>query len=216
MNEIIKTLLRTNLIFILLMLVIRLLGKREVGQLSVFDLVIILIIADIGAMGIDHKKQFVPSILCLFLLLGLQKVFSLLLLHISCLRQIVDGKPKIMVYNGKINYKEFKKENYTIDDLLNQLHTEGIMDIDEVRLAFLETSGRLSVFAKNMYDEIVLPVVISGKADKDMLKFLNMSEHKLNSLLNDEQTTVKNVLYCSSNGEKLTNLILSPKASKHK
>ena len=135
MNEYILILLRAFCIFIVLMIIIRLLGKREVGELSVFDLAIILIISDIGAMGIDEKKLFLPAICCLVLLLILQKSFSFLLLKFSSLRSFIDGSPRILIYKGEILFNNLKKEAYTIDDLLNQIHQEGILDISEVNLA---------------------------------------------------------------------------------
>ena len=155
MNEYILILLRAFCIFIVLMIIIRLLGKREVGELSVFDLAIILIISDIGAMGIDEKKLFLPAICCLVLLLILQKSFSFLLLKFSSLRSFIDGSPRILIYKGEILFNNLKKEAYTIDDLLNQIHQEGILDISEVNLAILETSGTLAVFSKKRYKEIV-------------------------------------------------------------
>ena len=96
---------RTLFFYFFIVFVYRVMGKREVGQISIFDLVILLIIADIGAMGIDDKKLFLPALLCLFLLLCLQKIFSFILLHIARLRQVVDGSPLVLVYNGKILYK---------------------------------------------------------------------------------------------------------------
>ena len=115
---------------------------------------IILIISDIGAMGIDEKKLFLPAICCLVLLLILQKSFSFLLLKFSSLRSFIDGSPRILIYKGEILFNNLKKEAYTIDDLLNQIHQEGILDISEVNLAILETSGTLAVFSKKRYKEI--------------------------------------------------------------
>lgn len=200
MHEYIWVLIRTVAIFLILMLVIRLLGKREVGQLSIFDLVVLLIIADVGAMGIDNGKQFIPAILCLFLFLLLQKIFSKLLLHNPSLRGIIDGKPIILIKDGNIIYDNLKKENYTIDDLINQIHMEGIMDVDEIRLAFLETSGKLSVFSKKRYNKIILPVIVSGRIDLDMIQELNITSLDIEKWLGDKGVKLKNVLYASSDG----------------
>lgn len=197
MNEYILILLRAFCIFIVLMIIIRLLGKREVGELSVFDLAIILIISDIGAMGIDEKKLFLPAICCLVLLLILQKSFSFLLLKFSSLRSFIDGSPRILIYKGEILFNNLKKEAYTIDDLLNQIHQEGILDISEVNLAILETSGTLAVFSKKRYKEIFLLVVISGKLENENIKLLGLSKNYILKRLNEKKLKLKDIAFYS-------------------
>lgn len=197
MNEYILILLRAFCIFIVLMIIIRLLGKREVGELSVFDLAIILIISDIGAMGIDEKKLFLPAICCLVLLLILQKSFSFLLLKFSSLRSFIDGSPRILIYKGEILFNNLKKEAYTIDDLLNQIHQEGILDISEVNLAILETSGTLAIFSKKRYKEIFLPVVISGKLENENIKLLGLSKNYILKRLNEKKLKLKDIAFYS-------------------
>ena len=184
MNEYILILLRAFCIFIVLMIIIRLLGKREVGELSVFDLAIILIISDIGAMGIDEKKLFLPAI-------------SFLLLKFSSLRSFIDGSPRILIYKGEILFNNLKKEAYTIDDLLNQIHQEGILDISEVNLAILETSGTLAVFSKKRYKEIFLPVVISGKLENENIKLLGLSKNYILKRLNEKKLKLKDIAFYS-------------------
>ena len=197
MNEYILILLRAFCIFIVLMIIIRLLGKREVGELSVFDLAIILIISDIGAMGIDEKKLFLPAICCLVLLLILQKSFSFLLLKFSSLRSFIDGSPRILIYKGEILFNNLKKEAYTIDDLLNQIHQEGILDISEVNLAILETSGTLADIKKKRYKEIFLPVVISGKLENENIKLLGLSKNYILKRLNEKKLKLKDIAFYS-------------------
>lgn len=197
MNEYILILLRAFCIFIVLMIIIRLLGKREVGELSIFDLAIILIISDIGAMGIDEKKLFLPAICCLVLLLILQKSFSFLLLKFSSLRSFIDGSPRILIYKGEILFNNLKKEAYTIDDLLNQIHQEGILDISEVNLAILETSGTLAVFSKKRYKEIFLHVVISGKLENENIKLLGLSKNYILKRLNEKKLKLKDIAFYS-------------------
>ncbi len=198
MNEYISVLLRCLIIFILLIIIIRLLGKREVGELSIFDLVVILIISDIGAMGIDEKDLFIPAILCLILLLILQKTFSYILLKISSLRNIVDGSSRVLIFEGEILFGNFKKESYTIDDLLSQIHKEGILDISEVNLAILETSGNLAVFSCLRYPKVSLPVIVSKKIVKENLKLLDIKEDFIYDYLNNNNINIKDVAYMSS------------------
>lgn len=196
-------LIRTGFLFFLLMIIIRVLGKREVGQLSIFDLVILLIIADIGSIGIDNKKIYLESLLSLILLLILQKLFAKLLLKVSFLRQIIDGKPSVIIKNGEINYKAMQKEKYNFDDLICQLRLAGCLDIKDVRLAILETTGDLTVFLKSDEKEIMLPIIVSGKIDLNMALELELNEKKILELLNDNRLELKKVLYALSDGKSL-------------
>lgn len=201
--EFLWLILRAFAIFIVMMVIIRLLGKRELGQLSIFDLVILLIIADIGSMGIDDGKVFLPTILCLFLFLILQKIFSKLLLHFSFLRKGVDGAPTIIVLNGQINIEVLKKELYNIDDLITQMRANAIMDVSEIRLAVLETSGNLSVFSYARYKEVILPVIVSGEIDENMLPYLNLTKKKVEEMVKKQKLQVKDIHYASSDGVSL-------------
>ena len=85
--------LKIAAVFFCLILVLRILGKREVGELSIFDLVVLLIIADIAALGIDNDEFIIPSYFCVFILVVLQKILSLLLIKVAKFRNIIDGSP---------------------------------------------------------------------------------------------------------------------------
>ena len=148
-------------------------------------------------MGIDEKKLFLPAICCLVLLLILQKSFSFLLLKFSSLRSFIDGSPRILIYKGEILFNNLKKEAYTIDDLLNQIHQEGILDISEVNLAILETSGTLAVFSEKRYKEIFLPVVISGKLENENIKLLGLSKNYILKRLNEKKLKLKDIAFYS-------------------
>lgn len=208
MNNYLLILLRTFSIFIILMIIIRLLGKREVGELSIFDLAVILIIADIAAMGIDDKDLFLPAILCLVLLLFLQKGFSLLLLKWSKLRSIIDGDSRVLIYKGQILYENLKKEAYTIDDLITQIHQEGLLDIAEVNLAILETSGTLAVFSKKRYDDVFLPVIISGKLEIENINLLKLDKSKILKIVSNKGLKLKQIAYFSMSDTKEGSLFL--------
>lgn len=129
--------LKIAAVFFCLILVLRILGKREVGELSIFDLVVLLIIADIAALGIDNDEFIIPSYFCVFILVVLQKILSLLLIKVAKFRNIIDGSPTTVVMDGKLLIKNMRKEHYTVDDLVSQMRIEHIMDLDEIKLAIL-------------------------------------------------------------------------------
>ncbi len=189
--------LRVLCVFLLTMLIIRILGKREIGELSIFDLVVLLMIADLGSIGIDESEKFLLSILCLLILLILQKCFSYLTIKFSKLRNILEGKPRIIIYDGLIDIVAMRKENYTIDDLLTQVRDKKIMDISEVRLAVLETNGTLSVFRKEKYSTSRLPIVLSGNCCDENLKALNLNYNDILIFFKANKIDIKKVIYAS-------------------
>lgn len=137
------------------------------------------------------KKIIFTSYLLFSFIINTSKSFSFLLLKFSSLRSFIDGSPRILIYKGEILFNNLKKEAYTIDDLLNQIHQEGILDISEVNLAILETSGTLAVFSKKRYKEIFLPVVISGKLENENIKLLGLSKNYILKRLNEKSLSLK-------------------------
>ena len=189
--------LKIAAVFFCLILVLRILGKREVGELSIFDLVVLLIIADIAALGIDNDEFIIPSYFCAFILVVLQKILSLLLITVAKFRNIIDGSPTTVVMDGKLLIKNMRKEHYTVDDLVSQMRIEHIMDLDEIKLAILETNGTLSIFRKERFNEIKLPVIMSGQIVKDSLKLLNWDQKQFEERLKKHNIAFKKIIYAS-------------------
>ena len=194
--------LKTVLFYLILIVVIRLLGKREVGEISVFDLVVILLVADIATMAITDEWHLVmPSILSLFALLLLQKIFAMISLYFPKIRKVIDYSPSIIIFDGKLNLDEMKKQKYTIDDLVAQTRAAGVMDLNEVRLAILESTGQLSIFTKNVYNKQILPVVISGVFVEDNMKLLSLNRSVILDYLLDQKLMMEEIKYLASDGE---------------
>lgn len=195
--------LKTAGLYFILIIVLRVLGKREVGQLSIFDLVVLLIIADIGSIGIDNNEFVIPSYFCVLVIVFFQKILSMILLKKSIFRGLIDGEPIIIVLDGKINYKNMRKEKYTIDDLVTQMRLEHIMDISEIKLAILETSGNLSVFRSSQFDMVKLPVILSGRIVNESLEVFGYSKDTFVKMLEQNEINYKKVLYCSISFDEL-------------
>lgn len=190
-------LLKCVLIYFVLIVILRLLGKREVGELSIFDLVLLLIIADIASLGIDNDDFFLPSFFCLLIIVVLQKVLAYFLLHHAKYRYWMDGNPSVIVKDGKLLVAHMKKEKYSIDDLISQMRMEHIMDIREIKLAILETNGILSVFRYSQFDEIRLPVVCSGVLVKENFDIVQLDMKHFLQTLERENLILKKILYAS-------------------
>lgn len=174
--EILQILLRTIIGYFILVIMLKIMGKREIGQLSLFDLIIFLSIADIMVIGIEnYELNYLYVILPIILLTFLQKIIAYLILKFTKLRKIFDGKESIIIFRGKINLKEMKKLCYNFDDLVSQLRQKDIKSIMEVEYAILENSGKLSVFKYDETDIFPIPIIITGRVEKEYLKLLGIN-----------------------------------------
>ena len=139
---------KTFFIYLLVALIFRMMGKREVGQIGTFDLVVFILIAELVAMAIEHKTSFLFNLIPVIVLVALQILISKLALKNSKFRRFVDGSPVVIIKKGVVNFKNMVDQRYTLDDLLLQLREKDIKSIDEVDYAILEINGKLSVFKK--------------------------------------------------------------------
>jgi len=189
---------RSLLAYILIAIAYRFMGKREIGELSVMDLVVSIFIAEIAAISIENYKQSIfVSVIPIALLIILQVLSSKFSLKSKKARNIIDGKPSVIINRGKINFKEMKKQRYNIDDLLMQLREESIKTIEDVDYAILETSGRLSIFLKEDDNKhnYPLPIILNSKIDQETLIQIGKSEKWLRNELQKNHLNIDNVFY---------------------
>lgn len=193
--ECIYIIIKTSIYYFLLTFIFRIMGKREVGQLGTFDLVVFVLIAELVAMGIENKDKFLIMFIPIFLLVFIQMLVSKISLKSSKFRHLVDGKPTVIIKKGIIDVKNMIKQRYTLDDLLLQLRQNDVKSIDEVSYALLENNGKLSVFKKDKDDLYPLPLIIDGKIDYDNLKDINKDENWIMNILYRQNIELKNVFY---------------------
>ena len=143
------TLLRAIMLYIFVLIVMRLMGKREIGQLQPFELAIAIMIADLAS--IPMAEIGIPIFNGIISILGLL-VMNLLISIINMKsvngRKILSGKPRILVYRGKIDEKALKKERITINELQERLRVKDVYNLADVEYVILETSGEISVISK--------------------------------------------------------------------
>ena len=181
----ILTFLRTIILYILVLVVMRLMGKREIGQLQPFELAISIMIADLATIpmaepGIPISNGIIP----ILGLLVMHLLISLLNLKNVKVRELVCGKPSILIYRGKIDEQKMKKERFTVDELEERLRGNNVNNIGDVEYAILETSGQITVIQKpdkrgtipedfNImpeYEGISYDLVVDGKIMKKNLE----------------------------------------------
>ena len=138
--------LRTIILYLLIIAGIRLMGKRQVGELEPSELVLDLIIADLAAVPMqDFGIPLLSGIIPILTLLSVTMVLSVLTMKSVKFRAIVCGRPSIIVENGRLNQQEMRRNRFTVDELNEELRVQGITDLSTVKYAILETNGRVSV-----------------------------------------------------------------------
>ncbi len=186
---------RTLFFYFFVVFVYRAMGKREVGQLGIIDLIVSVLIAELVAISLDRTDMSIfMTIIPIILLVLCQIGMAFLSLNKKSVREIFDGKPSVIINNGKIMIKEMIKQRYNLDDLLTQLREENFKSISEVDYAILETSGKLSVFKKEKKSKISfpLPLIVEGNLEYDNLKLLDKD---IDWLLSNVDEKLENIFY---------------------
>ena len=183
----VTTFLRAIIIYIFVLIVMRLMGKREIGQLQPFELVVSMMIADLASIPLTESGvPLFKGIISILGILIMHLLISVINMKSVVLRGIICGKPNMLIYRGKINEKALVKERFTINELQEKLRTNGVMSLGDVEYAILETSGDLSVVQKpnkrtttpedfNIepdYEGIPYDLVIDTKVQHENLKIL--------------------------------------------
>ena len=182
------TFFRAILLYIIVLIVMRLMGKREIGQLQPFELAISIMIADLASIPMtDTGVPISNGIIPILGLLVMHLLISIINLKSIKAREIICGKPRILIYRGKIDEKVLKKERFTINELQERLRGNNVVNLGDVEYAILETSGEVTVIQKpnkrnttpedfNImpdYEGISYDLVIDGKIMYDNLKILD-------------------------------------------
>lgn len=198
MNEFLVVAMRTIFLYVLILVILRIMGKREVGELAVIDVVVFIVMAEVAAMAIESPdKKIIMSILPMIILLIIQLLSSYISLKSKKFRDIVDGDPSVIIENGKILETEMRKQRYNLDDLFQQLREQQIGSVHEVSFAFLEPSGNLSVFKHNDIQP-VLALIVDGVIQIRHLVIIEKSEEWLITELRLQGVQdASQVFYCS-------------------
>lgn len=191
--------IRSIFLYIIVLVVMRLMGKREIGQLQPFELAISIMIADLASTPMaDTGIPITNGIIPILALLVMHLVISILNMKSMKARQILCGKPSILIYRGRIDEKMLKKERFTINELEERLRGNNIVNIGDVEYAILETSGQITVIQKPNkrntipedfgiqpeYEGISYDLVVDGKVMYENLKILEKDYNWLKKQVN--------------------------------
>lgn len=185
---------KTLVLYFFIVVVYRVMGKKEVGKLSIIDLIVSILIAELAAISIEEAdRSILTSVVPIVVLVVIQISISFISLKSVSLRKLIDGNPIVIIKDGKLNFKDMTKLRYTIDDLIAQLREQGIKSIEEVNYAVLENNGKLSVFETSK--DYPLPIIIDGNIDYDVLKDMKKDKNWIYKILDDNNITLDNVFY---------------------
>lgn len=196
---------KTLFIYVLVAIIFRVMGKREVGQLGTFDLVVFILIAELVALALEHKDGFLTNLVPVIILVLLQIVIAKISLKSVKFRNFVDGKPIIIIKKGIVNFKNMVEQRYTLDDLLLQLREKDVRSLDEVDYAILETNGKLSVFKKDDKDKKTypLPIILDGKVEFENLYAIGKTKTWLLNTLIEKNISATDVFYAFTKNNEL-------------
>ena len=207
---------RAIILYILVLIVMRFMGKREIGQMQPFELAISIMIADLATIpmaepGIPISNGVIP----ILGLLLMHLVISVINLKSIKMREIICGRPSVLIYRGKINERNMKKERFTINELEERLRVNNIFNIGDVEYAVLETSGQVTVIQKpnkrntipedfNImpeYEGISYDLIIDGKVMEENLKKLGKDYKWLEKQIKAFNIKPQNTLIATIDGK---------------
>lgn len=190
---------RTVFFYFFITFVYRIMGKREVGQLGIIDLIVSILIAELVAISIEKTNQSIAlTIVPIFIIVFIEIGLAFLSIKSRKFRNLVQGKPSMIICDGKINYHELINQRYSIDDLLINLRQNKIKSIEEVEYAFLENNGKLSIFTynDNLHKKVFpLPIIVDGKIEDRYLSKTPYSSKQLLTLIKNNNLELDNIFY---------------------
>ena len=166
--------IRTIIIYVLLTFSLKIMGKRQVGELEVGELVSTLLVSEIVSIPIDTPEiPLVNAVIPLIFIISTEIILSYFKNRSRRLKKIVEGTPTFIIFSGKLNEAALSDNRISIDEVITEMHIQGISDIGGVEHCILEASGKLSFFEKDK-GELTLPLVVDGVIREENLKLLGV------------------------------------------
>lgn len=222
--------IRTIILYILVVIAIRVMGKSELSELQPYELVVIIMIAELASLPMEAVEMpFINGIVAISTLVFLQVVISYITLKSERARALICGKPTILIQNGNIVEKELKKLRINMNDLIEQLRIKSFPNIDDVEFAILETNGDLSVIPKASKrpltpsdmkinvekEDLPISLIIDGKINQENLDAASLSFNWLYKELKKQNIDdIHKIIYASVDQNKKLSLYLKKEEEK--
>ncbi len=215
----ITTLCRAVILYLTVILAVRLMGKRQIGEMQPTELVVTILLSEVAAIPLqDNDIPLINSVASVLLLVSLAIFTSVLTLHNTRCRELFEGHPAILVRNGKPDFKKMKALRITVQDLLSALRQKDVFELSQVKYAIVETNGTVSVMLKEEYlplcqgqvpvkpekSELEHLIVCDGKILKPALSSTGLTEHDVLRQLQQNCVPLEKVmlLTCGESGYK--------------
>lgn len=218
----ITIIVRTVFLYIFVIIGIRLMGKRQIGDMQPNELVITLLISEIAAIPLqDTSQPIINGIVAIFILVILEIIMSVFAMKCMTVRKMMNGKSVVIIKNGVVDQNAMKKVRLTVLDLIELLRGQDVFNISDVAFAVLEVNGDLSVMLKNdkqpvtagdmkikKADEALhLPVISDGKIISESLEALEITQNKLYKILKANKVSVADVFLLTLDRYQNINLV---------
>ncbi len=211
------TLIRAAIIYFFVIAGVRIMGKRQIGELKPHELVITILVSQIASMPLEENSMPLANfILPLLLLISLEIIVSVISMKSLHFRNLIQGKPVFVIRNGKLNQKQLKRLRYTVDDLVDAIRQKDCFDLSEVQDAVIETNGTVSVLPKKENqpltpkdveiktkdDGMPITIVMDGKPVTEYFGAEQFSNSEINLIIksNNLQTEKLLLLTVDNNG----------------
>lgn len=206
-------LIRSVVLYLCIMLFMRLMGKRQLGELQPAELVISVLISNIVSLPVeDPNVPLLMGIIPVAMLVGLELIVSVLSLRFRSIRTLMGGNPVVIIHNGIIDQGALKNLRFSIDDLMESLRSQGVFDLSQIQYAIVETNGTVSILPYEKDSpatptqlkltlaprEVPVVVISDGMVLEDGLRGASMSRKQLNRILEKEQVSVRDVFLFSA------------------
>lgn len=178
LDDISYVIIKTIICYFFLIFTLKIMGKREVGKLSTFDIVVFFLISELFSLSLNEpQNSILHSLIPVSIIVILQLISAFLSLKFKKVRNVMEGGSTFIIYKGKIMQKEMKKQRYNVEDLMSQLRSKDIQLPEEVEFAILENTGVLNIIKKSdcklNYPD---PIILDGKIDQMALKRIGKDE----------------------------------------
>lgn len=188
--------IRTAIIFITLLIVMRLMGKSQIGEMQPFELVITLLIAELACIPMaDSSIPLLYGIVAIVSIFIFHQIVWLLNLWFKPVKNVISGKPSVVINRQGIDFYQLKKNNLDVADLIESMRVAGYFNLDDVYYGLFEANGNFSALEKEEKASSLLPLMLidGGKPDKQNLSRCGIDWEKLNAFLAEQKTKLKNV-----------------------
>ena len=207
------SIIRTVLLYGLILFSVRLMGKRQIGQMQTSELVVTLLMSNIATIPMqDMEQSMLSGVIPIMVLLAGEIFLSYLMLRKGGIRRLICGKPVIVIDKGTIDRNAMMELRLTTEDLFEQLRQKDIFDLNEVNYAIIETNGTMSVMKKpgcsplcpddvNMTvkdKELNVTVISDGETEKDSMNYCGLDDKKLGKILKKENVELGQVFIMTS------------------